>query len=71
LANVNIEAAELSAESERVAMAQKLVISGFDPEATMAALGLPAIPHTGLASTQLQPAYLIDPENPKAAYEVE
>lgn len=55
LANVNINAAELSAESERVAMAQKLILAGFDPAQTMAALNLPAIGHTGVPSTQLQP----------------
>jgi HK97 family phage portal protein len=71
LANVNIEAAELSADSERVAMAQKLILSGFDPAQTLSALGLPAIPHTGLASTQLQPVAQIDPENPSSVYEVE
>ena len=55
LANVNIDAATLSAESERVAMAQKLILAGFDPAQTMSALGLPAIGHTGVPSTQLQP----------------
>jgi HK97 family phage portal protein len=55
LANVNIDAATLSAESERVAMAQKLILAGFDPAQTMAALNLPAIGHTGVPSTQLQP----------------
>lgn len=55
LANVNIDAATLSAESERVAMAQKLILAGFDPAQTMAALDLPSIGHTGVPSTQLQP----------------
>jgi HK97 family phage portal protein len=71
LANVNIDAATLSAESERVAMAQKLILSGFDPAQTLQALNLPAISHTGLASTQLQPVAQVDPENPQAVYEVE
>jgi hypothetical protein len=71
LANVNIDAAELSADSERVAMAQKLILSGFDPAQTLSALGLPAISHTGLASTQLQPVAQVDPENPSSVYEVE
>lgn len=70
LANVNINAAELSAESERVAMAQKLILAGFDPNETMKALGLPVIPHTGLPSTQLQAVAQIDPENPESVYEV-
>ena len=71
LANVNIDAATLSAESERVAMAQKLILSGFDPAATLQALDLPSIAHTGLASTQLQPVAQVDPENPQSVYEVE
>ena len=70
LANVNIDAATLSAESERVAMAQKLILAGFDPNETMKALGLPVIPHTGLPSTQLQAVAQIDPENPESVYEV-
>jgi hypothetical protein len=70
LANVNINAAELSAENERVSMAQKLILSGFDPAETMKALGLPPIAHTGLPSTQLQAVAQIDPENPSSVYEV-
>lgn len=70
LANVNINAATLSADSERVAMAQKLILAGFDPAATMKALNLPEIPHTGLPSTQLQAVAQIDPENPESVYEV-
>lgn len=70
LANVNIDAATLSAESERVAMAQKLILAGFDPAQTMAALGLPVIGHTGLPSTQLQAVAMIDPENPESVYGV-
>ena len=70
LANVNIDAATLSAESERVAMAQKLILAGFDPNETMKALGLPVIAHTGLPSTQLQAVAQIDPENPESVYEV-
>lgn len=70
LANVNISAAELSATDKQVAMAQKLVVSGYDPAEVLSALGLPPIAHTGLPSTQLQPAQMIDPNDPQAAYEV-
>lgn len=55
LANVNIEAADLSAEKERVDMAQRLIQVGFDPADVMAKLNLPAIAHTGKDSVQLQP----------------
>lgn len=56
LANVNLSAAELSDSTLRVDMAAKLVQSGFDPASVLAAMGLPAMNHTGLASNQLQPA---------------
>jgi len=56
LANIAVESAGIAEERERVEMAAKLVQSGYDPGAVLAALGLPAMPHTGLASNQLQPA---------------
>jgi len=71
LANMNIEAADLIADEKRVKMAQVLVLSGYDPAEALAAVGLDPISHTGLASTQLQPVSMIDPENPSAVYEVE
>ncbi len=40
---------------------------GF-PSATLASLGLDALPHTGLPSVQLQGIAQVDPEDPKAAY---
>lgn len=55
LANVNIGAANLTAEMERVDMAQRLIQVGFDPTDVLAKLGLPAIEHTGKDSVQLQP----------------
>jgi HK97 family phage portal protein len=56
LANIAVNAADIVEERERVEMAAKLVQSGYDPTAVLAALGLPAMPHSGLASNQLQPA---------------
>ena len=70
LANVNIEAADLTASDKRVSMAQKLVFAGFDPAEVLSAMGLPSMTHTGLPSSQLQPISQIDPENPTSAYEV-
>jgi HK97 family phage portal protein len=55
LANVNIAAADLTAQVERVDMAQRLITVGFDPADVMSKLGLPAIEHTGKDSVQLQP----------------
>jgi HK97 family phage portal protein len=54
LANVNVEAADLSAMSSKVEMAQRLIQIGFDPADVMAKLELPAINHTGKDSVQLQ-----------------
>lgn len=70
LANVNLDAADLTATDKRVTMAQKLVISGFDPTEVLAAMGLPEMSHTGLPSVQLQGIAQVDPENPTSAYEV-
>ncbi len=70
LANVNLSAAGLTEQEKKVVMAQKLVQVGFDPVGTMAALGLPAIEHTGLPSTQLQAVAQIDPEDPESVYGV-
>lgn len=60
LANVNVEAADLSAQTERVDMAQRLIQVGFDPADVMSKLGLPAIQHTGINSVQLQPEAPVD-----------
>ena len=71
LANVNVEAADLVATDKRVGMAQKLVNSGFDPAEVLAAMELPAIKHTGLASVQLQGVAQVNPENPTDVYKVD
>lgn len=70
LANVNVDAANLSAESVRIGDAQKLIAAGFEPAAVMAALGLPNITHTGVPSSQLQQIATINPEDPQSVYEV-
>jgi hypothetical protein len=69
LANVNIDAADLTAIDKRVGMAQKLIQVGFTPSDVLSALDLPEIAHSGLPSSQLQPIAQIDPEDPQAAYE--
>ena len=72
LANVNIAAAELSAQTERVDMAQQLIQVGFDPGDVLEKLGLPAIAHTGMPSVQLQsPTIPDDPSAAKDLYGVE
>ena len=70
LANVNLDAADLTATDKRVNMAQKLVNSGFDPSEVLSAMGLPPIDHTGLPTVQLQGIAQVAPEDPQSAYEV-
>jgi HK97 family phage portal protein len=55
LANVNIDDSDVTSISSKVAAASTLVTAGYNPVEVLAALGLPAISHTGLASVQLQP----------------
>ena len=71
LANINVMDASVIEQSKKVEMAQRLVISGYDPAQVLKALDLPAITHTGLPSTQLQQVVQIDPENPSSVYEVQ
>ena len=71
LANVNVAAATLKEETEKVDMAQRLIQVGFDPADVLEKLGLPAIDHTGLPSVQLQPTAQIDPDDPNSEYIVE
>jgi hypothetical protein len=50
-------------------MAQKLVLSGYDPADVLSVLGLPEITHTGVPSVQLQGVAQINPEDPESVYE--
>jgi HK97 family phage portal protein len=68
LANVTITDQSLTAEEKKVRMANVLVLSGYDPAESLAAVGLDPIAHTGLPSTQLQPVAQVDPTDPNAAY---
>jgi HK97 family phage portal protein len=71
LANVDLPAANLVELDKRAQIAQRLVLSGYNPAEVLSAVGLPAIEHTGVPSVQLQNISQIDPEAPKDAYEVE
>lgn len=70
LANVNVENAGLSGTGERARIAQRLVLSGYDPDSVSEFLGL-EISHTGVPSTQLQPLAQLDPNDPTSLYEVD
>jgi len=69
LANVAIDAADLSATDRKVLMAQRLISVGFEPASVMAELGLPAMTHTGIPTVMLQGVAQLDPENPQSVYE--
>jgi HK97 family phage portal protein len=71
LANVDLGAASIVEQQKRVEMLSRMVMLGFDPAASLAAVGLPPVPHTGLPSSQLQQIAQIDPADPLAAYPVE
>lgn len=71
LANVDLAAASLVETDKKVAMATRLVQSGFEPADVLKQLGLPPIMHTGVPSTQLQQVAQIDPANPDSVYDVQ
>ena len=70
LANVSITDSNLVGMDKKVAMAQKLVLAGFEPAQVLESLGLPVIDHTGVPSTQLQALAQLDPADPLSVYEV-
>jgi HK97 family phage portal protein len=71
LANINLAEADVIEQDKRVQMAAKLVQVGYDPASVLLALGLPAITHTGVPSTQLQQIVQIDAQDPSSVYQVE
>lgn len=54
----------------RAEIVTQLVQVGYDPEAVLAAIGMPPMAHTGVPSSQLQPIAQIDPLDPASVYEV-
>ncbi len=54
----------------RTEIATNLIQVGFEPKAVLAAVGLPAMTHTGVPTGQLQQLQTLDPENPQSIYEV-
>jgi HK97 family phage portal protein len=68
LANISVGAADLIEQAQRVEMASKLVMIGFDPAAVMEALDLPTIQHTGIPSNQLQSVGMHTEDEVQAVY---
>ncbi len=71
LANVDITAAEVAEQQERVNMVSQLIQVGFDPSSTLEAFGLPNIDHTGLPSVQVQTGQAPDVDTIKDGYGVD
>jgi hypothetical protein len=70
LANVDANAANIAELDRRTIIAQRLIDSGFQPEAVLESLGMTPIAHTGLPTTRLQQEQKIDPNDPASAYVV-
>lgn len=69
LTNIDITAANLADLDRKSFIAQRLVLSGFQPAAVLAFLGMPEIEHTGVPSTQLQPVATLNPIAPQTVYD--
>lgn len=70
LANINLPDAKLVGEQMVYDIVCKLVQAGYQPADILAAFDLPAIPHSGVPSVQLQPVAQIAPTDPNSVYEV-
>jgi HK97 family phage portal protein len=71
LANISIDAADLSETQIKVNMAETLVNAGYDPEAVLMELGLPAMPFVGASSPEPVMAEPEEPENMQDMEEME
>jgi hypothetical protein len=64
LANIAVSAADLSEMEIKVKMADTLVKAGYDPEAVLMELGLPAMPYVGSVSAPM-PVMVEEEESPE------
>jgi HK97 family phage portal protein len=69
LTNIDITAANLADLDRKSAIAQRLIASGFQPAAVLAALDMPEIEHTGVPTAALQPVSAINPVAPATVYD--
>ncbi len=70
LANVNLAAAYLVEEQEKVKMVKALIDAGFEPNAVLQSFGMNQIEHTGVPTVQVQNIAQMNPEDPKSMYGV-
>lgn len=59
---------EVGPDPIRAEIVNKLVLAGFDPAETLAAIGMPEIKHLGIPPRTLQQAQLLDPNDPTSLY---
>jgi len=69
LTNIDINAANLADMDRKSVIAQRLIASGFQPAAVLAALDLPKIEHTGVPTASLQPVASLNPIAPATVYD--
>ncbi len=69
LTNIDINAANLADMDRKSVIAQRLIASGFQPAAVLAALDLPEIEHTGVPTASLQPVTSLNPIAPATVYD--
>jgi HK97 family phage portal protein len=69
LTHMDINAANLADLDRKSAIAQRLIASGFQPAAVLAALDMPEIEHTGVPTASLQPVASINPIAPATVYD--
>jgi len=70
LANIALADTQVITDEKKTFMVAQLIQSGFSPAEVLSAMGMPAIPHTGLPSVQLQGVAQVNPDDPEAVYEV-
>lgn len=68
LTNIDVAAASLAELDRKSMIAQRFILAGFEPAAVLSTLELPAMTHTGLPSTQLQPVVQVNPDDPASVY---
>ena len=69
LTNIDINAANLADMDRKSVIAQRLIASGFQPAAVLAALDFPEIEHTGVPTASLQPVASLNPIAPATVYD--
>ena len=68
LVPLNLSAADIADMHGRAAIAEAMVLAGWEPDETLAMVGLPKVQHLGIPPRTLQQAQLLDPKDPTSLY---